>query len=129
MYCWIGLKLTPPSLTLDPPYHVFLHVITMPPKCNKKRKQSKKVKMRVNETEEDIDSGDVFKDANAVEHSTGAVAIAGSQHFFPLGGVCSSIGDLSPGNSNETTPSLQVPHVQAITVQEIKYIANLVQLT
>jgi hypothetical protein len=92
----------------------------MPPKHNKKRKQSEEVKKKATEMEEDIDGGDVFEDAKVVEHSTGAVAVASSQHSFPLGGVCCSIGDLSPGNSNETPPLLQVPDVQAMTVQEIK---------
>jgi hypothetical protein len=114
------VKLTYPLLTLDPPYHVLLQVITMPPKHNKKRKQSKEVKKKANEMEEDINGGDVFEDANVVEHSTGVVDVAGSQHSFPLGGVCRSSGDLSLGNSNETPPSLQVPNVQAMTVQEIK---------
>ncbi len=105
------MKLTPPSLTLDPPYHVFLQVITMPLKHNKKSKQSKEVKKRANETEDDMDGEDVFEDANVVEHSTSAVAVAGSQHSFPLGGVGRSIGDLSLRNSNETPPLLQVPDI------------------
>jgi hypothetical protein len=66
-----------------------------------------------------MDGGDVFEDANVIEHSTSAVAVAGSQHSFPLGGVCRNIGDLSPRNSNETPPLLQVNNVQAMTVQEI----------
>jgi hypothetical protein len=38
----------------------------MPPKHIKKRKQSKDVKKRTNETEEVMDGGDVFEDANVV---------------------------------------------------------------
>jgi hypothetical protein len=43
-----------PPLTLDPPYHALLQVITMPPKHNKMRKQSKEVNKKANEMEEDM---------------------------------------------------------------------------
>ena len=52
-----------------------------------------------------MDIAEQTKGAIVVALRTSGVAGAGMKHFFPPGGVCHSISDLSTGTSGEQTPS------------------------